>query len=61
MKKTVDVVAGGKYLVKALPATVGFMANLAGIGEMAAKIKEIIKLHKAIDKANEADCNLVLI
>ena len=39
-------------LVKALPVAISFLANLVGIGGIAAKIKEIIqKIRKPIDKA----------
>lgn len=41
-------------LAKALPVTIGFMANLAGIGGIAKKNKDVIKkLRQPIDKAVE--------
>ncbi len=41
-------------LAKALPVAIGFMANLAGIGGIAKKNKDVIKkLRQPIDKAVE--------
>ena len=49
LKKAVAAVEDS--LVKALPVAIGFLANLVGIGGLAAKIKEIIqKIRKPIDK-----------
>jgi len=50
LKKAVAAVEDS--LVKALPVAIGFLANLVGIGGIAAKIKEIIqKIRKPIDRA----------
>ncbi len=50
IKKAVDAVENS--LAKAIPLAIGFLANLVGIGGIAAKIKEIIqKIRKPIDKA----------
>ncbi len=50
IKKAVDAVEDS--LAKAIPLAIGFLANLVGIGGIAAKIKEIIqKIRKPIDKA----------
>ncbi len=49
IKKAVDAVENS--LAKAIPLAIGFLANLVGIGGIAAKIKEIIqKIRKPIDK-----------
>ena len=42
LKKAISAVENS--LAKALPVTIGFMANLAGIGGIAKKIKDVIKL-----------------
>ena len=47
-------------LAKALPVAIGFMANLAGIGGITEKIKDVIKkLRQPIDKAVEKVVNFV--
>ena len=48
------VIAVEDSLAKALPVAIGFMANLAGIGGIVEKIKDVIKkLREPIDKAVE--------
>ena len=52
LKKAISAVENS--LAKALPVAIGFLANLAGIGGIAEKIKDVIKkLRQPIDKAVE--------
>lgn len=54
------ILAVENSLAKALPVAIGFMANLAGIGGIAEKIKDVIKkLRQPIDKAVEKVVNFV--
>lgn len=58
LKKAIDSVEDS--LAKALPVAIGFIANLAGIGGIATKIKDVIKeLRKPIDQAVEKVINFV--
>lgn len=48
-------------LAEAMPVAISFMPNLAGIGEIAAKNKDVIKeLRKPIDKVVEKVVNFVI-
>ncbi|NLM20756.1 MAG: hypothetical protein GX207_03300, partial [Peptococcaceae bacterium] len=58
LKKAISAVENS--LAKALPVAIGFLANLAGIGGIAEKIKDVIKkLRQPIDKAVEKVVNFV--
>ena len=58
LKKAIQAVEDS--LAKALPMAISFMANLAGIGGIATKIKDVIKqLRQPIDRAVEKVVNFV--